>query len=74
MFNSFLANVPILYPLKTPENQRFSGVFREYKMRTLARDGLINTHLKKKIGHNLLFFEIIFLFPAFRFEAHLSKK
>ena len=24
----FLANIPILYPLKTPENQRFSGVFR----------------------------------------------
>ena len=35
-FNPFLANVPILYPLKTPENQRFSGVFRGYKMKTLA--------------------------------------
>ena len=34
--NPFLANVPILYPLKTPENQRFSGVFRAYKMGTLA--------------------------------------
>ena len=37
----FLANVPTLYPLKTPENQRFSGVLRGYKMGTLARNGLI---------------------------------
>ena len=40
--NLFLANVPILYPLKTPENQRFSGVFRGYKMGTLTRNGLNN--------------------------------
>ena len=26
--NPFLANVPILFPLKTPENLWFSGVFR----------------------------------------------
>ena len=39
-FNPFLANVLILYPLKTPENQRFSGVFRGYKMKTLAWNGL----------------------------------
>ena len=39
-FNPFLANVPILYPLKTPENQRFSGVFRRSKKGTLARNGL----------------------------------
>ena len=38
-FNPFLANVPILYPLKTPQNQGFSGVFRGYKMGTLARNG-----------------------------------
>ena len=37
----FLANVPTLYPHTTPENQRFSGVFRGYKMGTLARNGLI---------------------------------
>ena len=35
--NPFLANVPILYPLKTPENQRGGG----YKMGTLARNRLI---------------------------------
>ena len=39
-FNPYLANVPILHPLKTPENLWFSGVFRGYKMRTLARNGL----------------------------------
>ena len=26
--------------MKTPENQKFSGVFRGYKMGTLARNGL----------------------------------
>ena len=36
----FLAHVPILYPLKTQENLWFFGVFREYKMGTLARNGL----------------------------------
>ena len=41
LINPFLANVPILYPLKTPENQRFSGVFRGYKSTALARNGLI---------------------------------
>ena len=47
-FNPFLANVPILYPLKTPENQRFSGVFRGYKMGKLARNGLMQS--KKKLN------------------------
>ena len=37
----FLANVPILHPLKTPENERFSDVFRGYKLGTLATNGLI---------------------------------
>ena len=37
LFNPFLVNVPILYPLKTPENL---WVFRGYKMGTLARNGL----------------------------------
>ena len=40
LFNPFLANAPILYPLQTPENQRFSGVFRGYKIGTLARNVL----------------------------------
>ena len=36
----FLANVLILYPLKTSEKLRFSYVFRGYKMGTLATNGL----------------------------------
>ena len=40
LFNPFQANVPILYPLQTPENQRFSGVFRGCKMGALAWNGL----------------------------------
>ena len=39
--NPFLPNVPILYPLKIPENLWFSGVFRGCKMGPLARNGLI---------------------------------
>ena len=38
--NPFLANIPILYSQKTPENQRFSGVFRGYKMGTLTENRL----------------------------------
>ena len=38
--NLFLTNGLILYPLKTPENQRFYGVFRGYKMKTLVRHKL----------------------------------
>ena len=36
-----MTNASILYPLKILENQRFSGVFWEYKTGTLARKGLI---------------------------------
>ena len=37
----FPDNALILYPLKAPENLWFSGVFRGYKMRIFARNGLI---------------------------------
>ena len=39
MINLFLANVLILYPLKTPNSYCFF-VFRRYKMGTLVREGL----------------------------------
>ena len=51
-FNTFLANVSILYPLKTPENLRFSGFFRGYKMRTLARKRLMKRFTRNKIRTN----------------------
>ena len=38
--NQFWANISILKPLKTPENQRFPGIFGGYKMEALARNGL----------------------------------
>ena len=38
--NPFLANVPILYLLKTPENLWFCGAFRGYKMGIFVRNGL----------------------------------
>ena len=40
VINPFLTNVPILYSLKTLENQKFTGVFRGYKMRALTRTEL----------------------------------
>ena len=47
LINPFLANVPILYSLKTPENQRISDVFKGYKIGTLARYGLIKRRKKR---------------------------
>ena len=40
LFNPFLANVPILYPRKTPENQLFSVAFMVHEMAKFARNGL----------------------------------
>ena len=39
--NLFLPNVPILYTLETPWNQKASSVFRGYKMGIMTRNGLI---------------------------------
>ena len=46
IFNQFLANILILYPIKTPENIWFSDIFKGYE--TWTRDGLtfdLNTKL-----------------------------
>ena len=44
--NTSLANVLILYPLKTPENRNFSDVFRGYRIGTLAKKRLIDLFRK----------------------------
>ena len=36
-FSLFLENVPILYPLKTPENQELSDNFSESELGTIAK-------------------------------------
>ena len=41
-FNPFLTNVPILYLLKTPENQRFFCVYRAYEMGTFPKNWLMS--------------------------------
>ena len=43
VFKPFLADVPILYSLKTPENQKVSNVFRVYKIGILSRNGLTHS-------------------------------
>ena len=40
LFNPFSTNVPLLYPLKTSENLRFSDVFRGYRSGTLVENEL----------------------------------
>ena len=42
-FNSFHVNVPFLYPLKTPENRRFSDIFRGIEMRHWRENGYCNS-------------------------------
>ena len=39
-FKRFSTNVPILDSLKTPENLRFSDVFKGYRSGTLVENGL----------------------------------
>ena len=43
VINPLLANIPILYPLKTSENRRLFGLFKWYKMRTLVINGSSTT-------------------------------
>ena len=54
--NPFLANIPALYLLKTPENIWFSGVFRGYKMGKLTSNGL------KASGKMLISDQIVSIF------------
>ena len=41
--NPFLANVPILYTLKTPENRQFSAVIRGYKIGNIGQKWVKDT-------------------------------
>ena len=41
ILNTFMATLSILYPLKSQKNLCIFGVFRRYKMATLARDELV---------------------------------
>ena len=52
IFNPFLANVPILCLLKTPENQKFSNVFKGDQEGTLGRNKLINS-LTINVPHHI---------------------
>ena len=48
---------PFYTLMKTRNNQRFSGVFREYKMGTLAQNGLMTWYQNLSVGpgHEILF-------------------
>ena len=47
IINPFQATVLFLYPLKTSQNLRFSAVFRGYRKRAVARNGLNGMHEKE---------------------------
>ena len=51
MIRKFQANAAILKSLKTRENQTFSGIFKGYKMGTLAGSGLSVENEKKSVVH-----------------------
>ena len=59
--NLFSNKVPLLYPLKTLENQRFSDVFRGYSSGTLVENGLKWNACKLSL-FNLTHFQPIFHF------------
>ena len=52
LISIFLANVSILYPLKTSENHRFSHVSWEHRIGTLVENGLNILFLFMFITHN----------------------
>ena len=80
VINPFLDNVSFSYPLKTPENRSLFGVFRGYKLETLARIGLrilefllkiltlfvFNEKLKKMLSST------IYLIPMFNGQSFLT--
>ena len=49
-FNPFSTNVPLLYPLKTSKNRRFSDVFRGYRSGTLVENDLIKLNKQPLIA------------------------
>ena len=49
MFNPFSSNVPLLNPLKTSENWRFSDIFRGFRSGTLVENGLSRYFLLVRI-------------------------
>ena len=70
LVNLFLVNIPILCPLKTPENLWNCVVSRGFKMGTLLRNGLtwsyqhylfLYRHLLKKIKHEYFYFSYVFI-------------
>ena len=50
----FLVNGLIPYPLKTPENRRFSAAFKGCQMGTSTRNGLKDYHMSKVRGQPAL--------------------
>ena len=68
-----LANVPILYPLKTLENLWFSCIFSGCKMETLAIDGFTKNIFIKKGDFKLIDgrCETMMGIPVLRQRKHL---
>ena len=59
MFNPFLTNVPLLYPLKTSENLRFCDDFRGYRGGTLVENGLTRSFKDPSANKYMLKFKFV---------------
>ena len=69
----FVANIPILNLLKTPENLWFCGVFRGCKMRTLARNGFMKYDLQKTFIILLCCFSFLLILVDWKFIREKEK-
>ena len=61
-----------LYPLKTPENQRFSNISRRYRKRTVARNEL-TTNNDQNSNQFITFFHLIQIQSIRKEKTNLSK-
>ena len=51
VFNPFLTNVPISFPLKTPGNLWFSGIFSRYKVGNIDQKWIKETKFRDMLFH-----------------------
>ena len=61
-----------LYPLKTPENQRFSNISRRYRKRKVARNEL-TTNNDQNSNQFITFFHLIQIQSIRKEKTNLSK-
>ena len=82
IINPFSTTVPLLYPLKTSVNLRFSDVFRGYRSRILVKNGLMENFTSCAVKYTNFFWRqtyslsrlCFFYFDFLSFFADLKNK